>query len=685
MRKSKTENREDFEAHVGALIEAAANYIDEDLGPERAQATNYYHGAEFGDEQDGRSRFVSRDVRDTVQAMLPSLLRVFFGPKHVLEFSPSSAATTEVAAQATDVVRHIVEVENPGFDILYSAIKDALIRRTGVLTWYYDDGVDLRFEEREGLSELDLMVLLDEEGVEVGVLKQYPDTAAEAQPAELDPMTGQPAPPPTLYDVRLRREAKRGKFVLAAIPPEEFIISRNARTIADADVCGWQRKLPEHELLAMGYSAEDIEPHLGHSELEDNEEVLARDPDAAMDLGELTPRALYGEFYTRYDYDGDGYPELRKVCVIGNNREILHTEYADAAPFSVMCPDPEPHRWVGSSIADNTLDIQRVKSYMIRALLDSLSQSVRPRMAVVDSQVNIEDLLNDENGGYVRMRQPGMVQPLDVPFVGQQVLPVLAYMDEVKENRTGISKAAAGLDADALQSSTRAAVAATVTASQQQIELVARLLAASLKPAFMGLYGLFKKHQDRARAIRLRGEWVEVDPRTWPAELDVSVNVALGDGDEEKKYLFLTQVAAKQEEILTTHGLSNPLVTLRQYRNTLGRLIQLGGYRDVGEFFNDIPADFQPPAPPAPPPDPAMAAVQLEAQVQQAKLALQAEVERAKDDRERDTAAMDFWLGKRDLELKYATQLDTAELKAEVERDRAAQQAAAQPAPGAAE
>lgn len=686
----------DLEAHLNGLIEAAVSYIDEEVGPQRAAATDYYQGEPFGDEEAGRSQWVSRDVRDTVQAMLPSLIRIFFGAENVLEFTPTGSGPqgTAVAEQATDVVRHMIEADNDGFAVVYAGLKDALIRKTGVFTWYYDDGTDYRFEEREGVSEMDQLVLLDEPGVEIEVLKTYP-APPDAQPV---PDPENPEPPPTLMlaDIRLRRQAKRSRYVFECVPPEEFIIDRRARTILDADIVGRQRMLPKHELMSMGYSADEIEEHLGPDELQDNEERIARDEDETTDLGDLEPRALYGEFYVRYDVDGDGYPELRKFCVIGKERKILHHEYADERPFTVACPDPEPHRWIGHSIADATMDIQRVKSYMIRGMLDSLAQSINPRMAVVESQVNVEDLLNNEVGGFIRMRQPGMVQPLETPFVGKEALSVLAYMDEVRENRTGISKAAAGLDADALQSSTRAAVAATISASHQQIELVARLMAASLKHVFLGMYRLFKKHQDRSRVMRLRGQWVEVDPRMWPAEMDVTVNVGIGDGDKTEKMQLLVSTAAKQEQILTTMGANNPLVDLQKYRNTLARILRMGGFRDPSEFFNEIPEGWQPPAPAAPPPDPQMAAVQLQAQTEQAKLRqaaqaeqaklrLQAMTERAKDDRERDQADREFWLAVRELELKYAAQLDTAEINAQVALDRNARQAEVarnRPAPG---
>lgn len=672
----RTQALEEFEADLGGLIEAAADYIDEEVGPERAAATDYYQGEPFGDEVEGRSQFVSRDVRDTVHAMLPSVLRVFFGNKRPLVFAPTSGGHIEVAKQATDTIHHIVAQENDGFNVVFSGVKDALIRRTGILTWYYDDAVDVKFSVRENLSEADLMVLMDEPDVEVEIIDQRPETAIEEDMAPVDEM-GQPVPPPMLYDVRVRREAPRRKFVLAAIPPEEFKIDRRASCVDDSDICGWERMLPGHELMAMGYPEDLVKENLGHDELEDNEERIARDEDASTDLGELEPKALYGEFYVRRDLDGDGYAELLKVCVLGKDRKIVYYEYADERPFAILCPDPEPHRWIGNSVADAVMDIQRLKSYIIRSMIDSLAQSIQPRMGVVDSQVNIDDLLNNEVGSFIRMRQPGMVQPLDTPFVGQQALPVLAYMDEVKENRTGISKAAAGLDADALQSTTRAAVAATVSASQQQIEMIVRLLASGLSRAYAGLYRLFKKHQDRPRVIQLRGKFVEVDPRYWPTEMAVVVSVGIGDADDERKVAVLTALAAKQEQILATLGPDNPLVGLAEYRATLAELLELGGFPDPGRFVREIDPNA-PPAPPAPPPpDPQVMAIELEGKKAMAEHQLAVQKAMAEDDRERDKNDRDFFLRLKELELKYGAQLDIAEINAAVARDRNAQQAQA--------
>jgi hypothetical protein len=341
------------------------------------------------------------------------------------------------------------------------------------------------------------------------------------------------------------------------------------------------------ELVAMGYEKDEVEPYANEvDELEDNEERFIRNPQATIELANRSDiaakKVLYVESYVRIDMDGDGIAELRRICTVGQGYEVMRNEPADMIPFAVFCPDPEPHTFFGLSVADQVMDIQLIKSNIQRNMLDSLALAIHPRVGVVEGQVNVDDVLNTEVGGVIRMRAPGMVQPFSMPFVGQQAFPMLDYMDAMKESRTGITKAAAGLAADSLQSSTRAAVAATVSASQQRIELIARIFAESgMKRLFTGLLKLAVQNQRAERMVRLRGQFVPVDPRSWDANMDVIINIALGGGTEQEKVAVLTTVLAKQEQILQQAGMDNPLVSLAQYRNTLAQILALSGFKDV--------------------------------------------------------------------------------------------------------
>jgi hypothetical protein len=321
----------------------------------------------------------------------------------------------------------------------------------------------------------------------------------------------------------------------------------------------------------------------------------------------------------------------------------------------------------------------------MRNTLDSLAQSIHPRTAVVEGQVNIDDVLNNETGAIIRMRAPGMVQPFSSPFVGQPAFSMLDYMDQMREDRTGMSKAAMGLDADALQSTTKAAVAATVSASQSRLELQARILAEGMKKLFKGILYLMTTHQDKPRMVRLRNEWVQIDPRVWDASMDVNVNIGLGNGDANEKIQAMTMIAGKQEQIMQQFGLANPVVTPAMYIRTIQKIVELSGTKDASSYFQALPADFQLPQADAPKPTPEEVLAQVQAQSIQAdiqKKAAELELKREQmirdDDYRRDQLAQDLMLKKYELELKYGTAISTAEITAMQNLDREAmkQQAA---------
>lgn len=662
----------DIQAIVAGEIEDAVDYIDSVISPDRALATQYYRGEPFGNEEEGRSQVVSRDVRDTVQAILPSMMRMFFGGNNIVEFAPNGPDDVASAQQATDYINYVVTRDNPGFEIFYSAFKDALVCKTGIIKYYWDAAEEIETSDLSGLDENALAVLNSDPELEVQVTVAYP--------GDVDPATGMPGP--TVYDVRVIRRRDKGRLRIASVPPEEFLVSRAAISLDDASIIAHRRIMTVSELVAMGYSEDEIDPYANEvDELEDNQERFVRNPQATIDFANRSDiaakKVLYVEAYVKIDMDGDGIAELRKVCTVGGGYEVVRNEPADMIPFAVFCPDPEPHTFFGMSVADQVMDIQRIKSNIQRNMLDSLALAIHPRVGVVEGQANMDDVLNTEVGGVIRMRAPGMVQPFSMPFVGQQAFPMLAYMDEMRENRTGITKAASGLAADSLQSSTKAAVAATVSAAQQRMELIARIFAETgMKRLFSGLLRLAIQNQRPNRMVRLRGQFVPIDPRGWDSNMDVIVNVALGGGTDQDKVAVLTNILAKQEQILQTAGVDNPLVSLAQYRNTLAQILALSGFKDANQFFSD-PAMMppQPPQPPKPSPEEMlaqaqMAAIQADIQKKSAELELKREEMIRKDDLQRDQFEADLMVKIAEMQARYGAQIDVAAIRANMERDR---------------
>ena len=677
----------EFQAAIKSSIDDAADYIDGFIAPARALATQYYRGDPFGNEEEGRSQIVMTEVRDVVQAMVPSLLRIFASSDEIVEFAPNTADKVDLAEQQTDYVNHVFYNDNPGFSILQQTFKDALVRKTGIIKWRWSEDAEVSEAEYTGLDQGQVAVLMQEPHTELLEVKEIVIEQVQSNPL----MGTLQAPPQSTYDVRVRRKKPKNRVVIESVPPEEFLIAREARDLDTAAYVGHRSLKTMSELVAMGYDREEIEEHAGQGDtFSINYEAQTRNPaimsfmNHADNPDPSMRRVLYVESYVRIDKDGDGIAELRKVCSIGNSFHVLHDEVATDVPFAFFCPDPEPHMMIGQSIADQTMDLQQIKSSIVRNTMDSLAQVIHPRTVVVEGQVNLDDVMNNETGAIIRARAPGMVQPLAEPFVGQNAMPIIAYMDDVRAQRTGISAASQGLNPDVLQSTTKAAVTATVTGAQERIELVARLFAENgMKRLFKGLLKLIVRHQDQPRMLRLRGKWVEVDPRYWDADLDVQVNVGLGRGTDQDRMQFLMLVAQKQEQIMQLMGPANPLSDVSQYRNTLAQICNLAGFKDASRYFKPVdPQAIQAMMAQPAKPDPNELLAQVEAAKVQAsiqrdnqKLAAEVQDSLRQDAREREKAHMDGMLRLAEIEAKYGTQVNVAHVEAVLNRDHQVAQA----------
>ena len=657
---------DELQGIISMELTDAISYIDNDLSPVRAAGTEYYRGDLFGNEEEGRSQVVAMEVRDTVSAMMPSLMKIFFSSENTVEFVPTGPEDVANAQQATDYCNFIFNSDNNGFLTTYSTFKDSLVRKCGIMKCWWEEDETVRIEEYSGLDDQTLQILMQEQDGVV-VMNTYPDQ-----------MMGQ------LHDVQIKRKIKGGRVRVMSVPPEELLLDRRARSFDDSAIIAHRQMATVAQLIELGYDEDEVRENITSSDLDTNEEYLARQPLSSFGVSvesanPMMERVLYVEAYLRVDYDKDGIPELRKVCCIGSGYKILRNLPASYIPFIDFPCDPEPHTspLEAMSIFDITHDLQEIKSEILRNTLDSLAQSIHPRTAIVEGQVNIDDVLNNETGAIIRMRAPGMVQPFSTPFVGQAAFPMLDYIDQIREDRTGMSKAAMGLNADALQSSTKAAVAATISASQGRIELISRLMAEGMKKLFKSILFLVTTHQDKARMVRLRNEFVQIDPRAWDAAMDCSINIGLGNGDTNERVAALMQISAKQQEVLTQLGVVNPLVTPAQFSSTLRKIVELNGFKDPSQFFNQIPADYQPPAPPAPKPTPEEMLTQVQAQSIQAdiqKKAAELELKRQQmmmdNDLNRDKMYQEMALKKYELELKYNVQINTAEITAQQNIDR---------------
>lgn len=647
-------------------IDNAIGYLDSETTEARAKALEYYLRQPYGNEVEGRSQIVTGEVAEVIDGALPQLIRVFTQSDDIVRFEPKGPGDEEGAKQATEYSNWVFYTQNPGFTILHNWFKDALLQKTGIVKAYWDTKVDVTKETYENLTDEDLVMLLSD-----GTMDVLEQDTVEVETGEVDEM-GQPVMFRT-HSVVLTKKTTRGGVRIENVPPEEFLMSKKAYDISESPFVAHRKLLPRSDLIAMGFDPEIVASLPAFDELSYTGERLARysqgeQPHQDESMDESMQEVEVYECYVRTDMDGDGIAEMRQVFYSGS--EILSNEETDYVPFHSLCPIPIPHKFFGESLADRSMDIQLIKSTVVRQMLDNLYLSNNARVGAVDGQVNLDDLLSTTPGGVVRMKNPNAVVPMVVPQVINQAFPMLEYLDNQQSKRTGVSDAQQGLDPNILQNVTAAAIAASTQASQGKIELISRIFAETgVKSLFRGILHLVSKFQDKPSMLRLRGKFVPVDPRTWSNQYDLEINVGLGTGNKQEQMAMLQMVLSKQEAILQQYGPANPLCSVGQYRETLGRFIEAAGFVDSAEFFKEVPpeVDQQLSQPQPNKPDPNMQAVmqQMQAQMEVERQKAEADI-RAK----RMKAEADIELARQKAEADIQMKREEAAQELQLEREK---------------
>jgi hypothetical protein len=619
-------------------IDNAIGYLDTETTQARTQALEYYLRQPYGNEVEGRSQIVTGEVAEAIDGALPQLVRVFTQSDDIVRFEPKHPGDEEGAKQATDYCNWVFYSQNPGFTILHNWFKDALLQKNGVVKCYWDIKEDVTKEEYRGLTDDEMVMLLSDGKYEIVAQ----DTTV------LDGGVGEDGAPVVMqsHDVIVAKRTQSGSVKVENVPPEEFLISKRARSIVDSPFVAHRKLLPRSDLIAMGFDPEIVANLPSYNDLSYTDERIARysrgeQPDEEASLDESMQEVEVYEAYLRTDYDGDGVAELRQIFYAGS--DILSNTETDYLPFHSLCPIPIPHKFFGESLADRSMDIQLIKSTVVRQMLDNLYLSNNARVGAVEGQVNLDDLLSVTPGGVVRMKNPQAIVPLAVPSVIAQAFPMLQYLDDAQTKRTGISDMQQGLNPDVLQNVTAAAVAASTAAAGGKLELIARIFAETgVRTLFQGILQLLCKYQDKPTLMRMRGKYIPIDPRSWSNEYDVDISVGLGTGNKAEQMTMLQMVLAKQEAILQQFGPANPLVTVGQYRNTLGRFIEAAGFTDSAEFFKEVTPEIeqQLAQPQQQQPDPTVQALiqQSQAQIQIAQQKAQADVQAAQQKAQADIA-----------------------------------------------
>ena len=570
MAKEKV-TEEELVSRIKNEITDALGYGDE-LSKQRESAMEYYYSLPFGNEVEGRSQYVDSTVQDTIEWIKPSLMRVFASGDDMVKFTPHGPEDVAASAQATDYVNYVFQKDNPGWEILYSWFTDALLQKNGIVkVWWEEYGAAER-EEYHNLEEMELQSLIENPNVEVVEHTQHGEG---------------------LHDLVILRTDYGGKVKIENVPPDEFLISREAKDIQDARfVC--HRVIKTLSELREMYPDEDLdENNLGSGE--EDADILSGERQARFDfdntayfgVGNSEPEDALKtywlhESFVRTDYDGDGIAELRKVCTVGDY--VLANEEIDNVPFVSITPIKIPHKFFGLSVADLVTDLQLYKSVLMRNLMDNMYNQNFGRYAVLEGQANLDDLLTQRPGGVVRVKSPNAVMPLTTPPLEPYSFQMLEYLDGIRESRAGVSKMAQGLDENALTSHTTAtAVNVVMNNAQSRVELIARQFAETgVKDLMKRIYELLLKYQDKGRVVMLRNEWVSVRPDMWNDQMDCTVSVALGNGSKDQQMAHLSQIMSFASQAMQG-GLS--IVTEQNIYNLGAALIKAMGYQNVEDFL----------------------------------------------------------------------------------------------------
>jgi len=641
---------EELVARIQEEITDSLGYGDE-ISQQRERAMEYYYGLPFGNEVEGRSQFIDSTVQDTVEWIKPSLMRVFAAGDDMVKFTPHGPEDVPMAEQASDYVNYVFTKDNPGFEILYSWFTDALLSKNGIIKVWWDETNEHNREEYSNLTDDELAVLVNDPLVEViehtapgETYEDYGEEYAEG------------------HHVVISRDLSKGRIAVESIPPSEFLISRESKTIEDSRfVC--------HRVIKTLSELREMYPDKNL----DVEDMKGGGDDMATFSGERLERYMfdksakywegwggddtYGEdglrtywlheSYIRTDYNGDGITELRKVCTVGSL--VLANEEIDRIPFVSITPVKIPHKFFGLSVADLVMDLQLIKSTLLRNLMDNMYNQNFGRYAVLEGQANLDDLLTQRPGGVVRVKSPNAITPLATPSLEPYSFQMLEYIDGIRESRAGVNKYSQGLNDNALTSHTTAtAVNSVMTAAQSRVELIARNFAETgVKDLMLCIYELLQKNQDKERVVKLRNEWVPVRPDMWRDKMDCTVAVGLGHGNKDQQLMHLTSMLQFAGEAMKG-GLK--IVSEKNMYNMGAALLKNMGFQNVQDFLTD---PEQAPQEEGPSPEEQMA--QMDMQLKQKELEIKAadvQVKMQKIQQEYQKDAVDAQLKVQELSLE---------------------------------
>jgi hypothetical protein len=625
----------EYRSAIVSLCSDAENWLQQDVSPERERAHRYYNGECDLPAQKGRSQFVMRVVRDTIEQTIPQMMRIFTGGTDVVAFRSGSMdpERQQAAQDATDTVSHIFWNLNPGWLNMQDFVRDALKAKMGWFKVYEKE--ETRVQEREFNGPY-------EEFVQIAG-----DESIEVVDVSIEEIPGVYAAPQVMVSATVRRKSSKKRICVETVATEEMLVDRGATSTdyGKFKLIGQKSTMMVSDVVEMGVDFDLAMKHAGSGDVGEtsghmDQERRARrggstdSQEEQTTSDKATQSIVVYELYVRLDRDEDGFAELRRVVGIGEGpAEIVEDDICDDHPY---CGSPAiaiEHNVIGESMADNVMDLQDVETQITRQVLNNLVLVNNPRQWGLKGQYDRQSLLDNKVGGVVEVKSPNAVGWDVTPFIGDKALLIREAFNETRAERTGITKESMGLAAQHLQASSEVGVLAVMGAGKTQPEMIAATIAhRALVPMARKILALVRSTQNgeegqEGMSIRKSGEYRQVNPKDWPEDMELDVMVGLGTGSRDENLVALQMLKQEQKEILLTVGPDNPICTMEQYSHTLSRIVQLTGVGPSTSFFNspemvkqEAARLKQEAAQKPPPPDPKMEAVKAKAAADQAKL-----------------------------------------------------------------
>lgn len=587
---------------------------DTELAENRERALEYLKG-EVKDVKHltNRSGAVSTDLADALETIKPDLMEVLAGGDDIATFRPLGEEDEDAAAQETDYVNHVLMNENDGWRVIYTIVHDALVSKIGVAKVWGETSDEVKEESFTGQTAMAVQVAEMQAQMVGG---EITDLVA----GDPDPQSGE-----ALWSFKMTSKTPKGSTKVMNVPPEDFTVAKDAVLIPNTTYCAMRTRPRAQELIADGYNRDDVENLPAYGVIDG--EAVARARDTAGENDETTTlvtgrfnlhQVEIVEHYLRVDADEDGTPELWCIVTDIACRTLLKKDRVDRIPFSVSTPFIVTHRLYGLSLADKIFEVQRIKTLLLRMLLDSGSFALNQRNEVAMDRATTDtlgDLLNNTPGRPVRSKTGDAVRALGGGSLSFDVFGAMEYMSTVSEARTGIVRNAQGLNPDTLHETARGAQFLHA-AAQKRVRMIARVFAETgLKDLFLLIHAVSRTMPKPGAMVRLRGKWVQVDPTEWGDRNDMSIEVGVGSGGAEQEIQALERVIDAQEKLVALQdGETNgPWITADNLFNTAKRLIERVGLRNPERYVSDPKlSEAAKGPPPPPPPDPAMVKVKAE-------------------------------------------------------------------------